>query len=102
MAWPLAIGDRVTPGPKVVETREGLIRRRGSTDDAARRREGWQRPSRSTAARPHVGSESSGSARVGEDHEAVQQAEGDRGHDEEVAGDGTLKMIPEEGAPRLG
>ena len=39
---------------------------------------------------------------VGEDHEAVQQAEGDRGHDEEVAGDGALKMIPEEGAPRLG
>ena len=34
---------------------------------------------------------------VGEDHEAIQQAEGHPWHDEEVAGDGALKMIPEEG-----
>ena len=39
---------------------------------------------------------------VGEDHEAIQQAEGDRWHDEEVAGGGALEMIPEEGTPRLG
>ncbi len=39
---------------------------------------------------------------VGEDYKAVQQAEGDRGHDEEVAGDRALKMIPEEGTPSLG
>ena len=39
---------------------------------------------------------------VREDHEAIQQAEGGRRHDEEVAGDGAVKMVPEEGAPGLG
>ena len=39
---------------------------------------------------------------MGEEYKAVQQAECGRRHDEEVAGDGAVKMVPEEGAPRLG